>query len=174
MAIGRSERLVVVSAYFLPYFYYMICRWLVMQLFLPLFVVVIIGGVIAGLLFLAMWKREDARNVLFVAMPLAVLATSIDDLDANLFSLTYLLIIACMSENCTIRTILCMAFFPVLFCFSGWFLPRQSAVWLILLLLFAIGNARAHNLRIAISSRRSARRERKLAGRMAFRQSGAF
>ena len=139
IAVDSSRRLDAVSASFLPYGYFIICHGIGLQLVFPSFAIVCMGLAFAVVLLYVAWNRPISRNILFATLPMAILATSLEGMDMNTWTLVYLLMVACMSKIRDSLVVLTMAMIPFLLFYSGSVLPPQTAGWLIIVLMFVLG-----------------------------------
>ena len=139
LVVDNSKRLDVVAASFCPYLYSIICRGIGLQLLLSTTTVFCFGVAVACTVLCVVWRRRLIRYMLSVTMLMAVLATSAEGLDMNIWTLVYLLMVACMSKIRDSLVLLTMAMIPFLLFYSGSVLPPQTAGWLIIVLMFVLG-----------------------------------
>ena len=78
------------------------------------------------------WNRRFIRNITFVTMTMAIFATSIEQFDMNMWTLIYLLIVACMTK---LRDVNVTVFILPILLLS--FAPRSTG-WLVVVLLFLL------------------------------------
>ena len=139
MVVESSRRLDAVSACILPYCCFIICRGIGLQLIFSTSAIVSVGLVLYAVALCVLKGGSIPRFMLLVAAPMAILATSLDGLVLDRWTLVYLLMAACMSKTRNPRLALLLFPVPLILLASGAALPAQTVGWLIIVLLFVLG-----------------------------------
>ena len=125
----------------LPYVYFIMVQGLGLPFAFPVAVVVCIGIAVACLAFYVVRRRYFPRNILLVAMPIAILCSSVESLDMIIWPLVYLISIVYAIKEGWIKALLNLLPLLALLFFSGRILPSQTAGWALVVLLCLMGKA---------------------------------
>ena len=139
MAVNDFKHLDVVSASFIPYCCAIICREIDLRLFVSSSVVICIGLVAFSVGLYVARNRRLARNVLIATVPMSVWAVTVNCVNMRIWSLVYLLVVACMSKSGNTRELMLLMVSSFLYSLSGLVLPSQTTGWVIVVLLFGLG-----------------------------------